>query len=31
MIGEVHAAGGKILLCFGGQQEFRPFLEKPNG
>lgn len=29
MIGEVHAAGGKILLCFGGQQEFRPFLEKP--
>ena len=29
MIEKAHDARVKILLCFGGQQEFRPFLEKP--
>lgn len=29
MIEKAHAADAKILLCFGGQQEFKPFLENP--
>ena len=29
MIVKAHAGKTKVLLCFGGQQEFRPFLEKP--
>ena len=30
MIGKAHATGTKILLCFGGQQEFLPLLENPD-
>ena len=29
MVRKAHDAGAKILLCFGGQKEFLPFLEKP--
>ena len=29
MVRKAHEAGTKILLCFGGQKEFLPFLEKP--
>lgn len=29
MIRKAHEAGAKILLSLGGQQEFRPFLERP--
>lgn len=29
VIRKAHEGGTKILLCFGGQQEFVPFLEKP--
>ena len=30
MIEKAHAAGARILLCFGGQQEFLPLLENPD-
>ena len=30
MVRKAHEAGTKILLCFGGQKEFLPFLEKPD-
>ena len=30
VIEQAHAAKAKILLCFGGQQEFIPFLENPD-
>lgn len=29
MIRQAHAAGTKILLCFGGTEQFRPMLERP--
>lgn len=29
LIEQAHEQGARVLLCFGGQQEFRPFLERP--
>ena len=29
MVRQAHAAGTKILLCFGGTEQFRPMLERP--